>query len=159
MIAKKDKRYLGRSFSVGATFTVLATMATVAWASAGTVQDKRITFDNALQLARAFEWDKNFPITINEQVVKELNRYVGTPDGREFIRNSLRRMANYQSFVNDKLDQYRLPRELGALPIMESGYQNLSQSPLPQYAAGLWQFIPQTARNYGMRVDKVVDER
>jgi membrane-bound lytic murein transglycosylase D len=46
-----------------------------------------------------------------------------------------------------------------ALPIMESGYQNLPQSRFPQHAAGVWQFVPQTARNFGLRVDTTIDER
>lgn len=48
-----------------------------------------------------------------------------------------------------------------AVPIIESGYQNLTegQSNTPVKAAGLWQFIPTTARNYGLRVDSQKDER
>ena len=46
-----------------------------------------------------------------------------------------------------------------ALPIMESGYENLPQSAHAMQSAGVWQFIPQTARNYGMRVDAALDER
>jgi membrane-bound lytic murein transglycosylase D len=47
-----------------------------------------------------------------------------------------------------------------AVPIIESGYQNLTeQSNQSMKAAGIWQFIPQTARNYGLRVDSKTDER
>lgn len=46
-----------------------------------------------------------------------------------------------------------------AVPLVESGYRNLKQAPRGPWGAGLWQFIPQTARNYGLRVDEKVDER
>src|SRR5262249_19975909 len=57
--------------------------------------------------------------------------------------------------------KYRVPAELMALPIIESGYQNLTeeQSHTSMRAAGIWQFIPSTARNYGLRVDDTKDER
>ena len=100
-----------------------------------------------------------FPVAVNEAVVKALNRYLGTPDGREFIKNSLARMENYRAMVERKLHEYELPKELMALPIIESGYQNLPQSPHPMHSAGVWQFIPQSARRYGLRVDDKVDER
>jgi membrane-bound lytic murein transglycosylase D len=54
------------------------------------------------------------------------------------------------------------------VPLVESGYQNLPAPTAAELAdgsrfdcAGLWQFIPATARRYGMRVDRQagVDER
>jgi len=139
--------------------TAITVMATIGWASQGIVQDRRVTIQEATALADVARKNTQFPITVNEAVVKELNRYVGTPDGREFVKNALSRMENYRALVERKLDQYGLPRELMAMPIMESGYQNLPQSPKPLYSAGVWQFIPETARNYGMVVNAKVDER
>ena len=47
-----------------------------------------------------------------------------------------------------------------AVPIIESGYQNLTEKDNQSMkAAGIWQFIPETARNYGLRVDRKTDER
>lgn len=153
------KGYLNRSVSSIGAIVVVTIMATVAWASQGVVQDRRVTIEEAMRLANVARRNTTFPITINESVVKELNRYVGTPDGREFIKNALARMENYRPLVEIKLDQYGLPSELMAMPIMESGYQNLPQNPKPPHSAGIWQFIPQTARNYGMIVNSKVDER
>ena len=154
-----NKRYLSRSFSLFSTAIALIAMAGVAVASQGVVRDRRVSLQEAMTLAEAARKKTDFPITVNEAVLKELNRFVGTPDGREIIKNALARMESYRPLVEGNLAGYGLPRELMAIPIMESGYQNLAQSPHPQHSAGVWQFTPQTARNYGMRVDKEVDER
>ncbi len=58
-----------------------------------------------------------------------------------------------------KLEAYQLPSELIAVPLIESGYSNLDPTENPLRAAGLWQFIVSTARNFGLRVDDAVDER
>jgi membrane-bound lytic murein transglycosylase D len=100
-----------------------------------------------------------FPVVVNQRVLKWLNYYIGTPDGREGMRNALARMETYRPLVQKKLAQYRVPVELAAIPITESGYKNQPQSPNVEHGAGLWMFIQSTARKYGMRVDDKVDER
>lgn len=122
------------------------------------IQDRRITKEQAEAVADNLRKD-GYPITLNESVLKELNRYVGTPDGREYIKNSLYRMQSYEGMVTDTFSSYQVPLELKALAIMESGYQNLPAIKNPVGAAGVWQFMAQTARNYGLRVDTKIDER
>ena len=134
-------------------------LTTVSYASKGFIQDRRVTMSEALEYGKRAQDGSAFPIVVNERVLKQLNRYIGTPEGREFMRKSLVRMENYKEMVRDKLSEYGTPVELMAIPLVESGYQNLA----PQYnkvkAAGLWQFIASTARIYGLRVDQQVDER
>lgn len=132
-----------------------------AYASKGIVQDRRINMAQAQVMAARAQLDADMPIVVNDLVLRQLNRYIGTPEGREFMRNALARMENHKAMVAEHLEKYRVPLEVMALPIIESGYQNLAQgegSPTNK-SAGLWQFIPQTARNYGLRVDKQKDER
>ena len=54
------------------------------------------------------------------------------------------------------LAQRGVPPEIGALPHVESSFNPAAYSRVG--AAGLWQFMPSTARRY-MRVDNLVDER
>ncbi len=134
----------------------LSSAAFAATVSSNLVQDRRITMAEAQALKVAS--DKEFPVAVNELVVNELNRYVSTPDGRQFVRDSLARMKSLKKVVVDKMDVYQAPLELLAVPIVESGFQNLPEKDKP-HGAGLWQFIRSTARHYGLRVDKEVDER
>lgn len=134
-------------------------MITAAYASHGLVQDRRITMENAEELANNAIGDEDFSIVINDRVLAQLNRYLGTPDGRKYMRDALQRMEQYRSIIEKKLAEYNVPDELMAVPLMESGYKNLPPEVNRVQAAGLWQFIAKTARNYGLRVDDTIDER
>jgi membrane-bound lytic murein transglycosylase D len=55
------------------------------------------------------------------------------------------------------LRSYGIPEDFKYVPLLESGLDNKSVS--PKGAAGLWQFMPQTAREYGLKVAGHHDER
>jgi len=97
------------------------------------------------------------PVSMNRLVLERLNRFLGTPAGRRTIRERLRRLAIYQPLIDRKARQYGLPRELIAISLYESGLDNTQVSSMK--AAGLWQFLPRTARSYGLEVSKHRDER
>jgi len=54
------------------------------------------------------------------------------------------------------LKLYGIPDDFKYLPLVESG---LNEGTSLKGAAGLWQFMPGTARTYGLKVNKGVDER
>lgn len=72
-------------------------------------------------------------------------------------RTSLVRMGRYQRMVMEELEAEGLPPSLAFLPIVESWYNPRAVSWVG--AAGLWQFMPPTARGMGLRVDRLIDER
>lgn len=151
---------IGRSISVAVGLLIASIMGVTAYASNGLVQDRRVNMAQAKAMAVRAQGETGFPVVVNDLVLKQLNRYIGTPEGREFMRDSLARMENYKVLVDDYLKKYDVPVEIMAVPIIESGYQNLTEkSNSSMKAAGIWQFIPQTARNYGLRVDSKIDER
>lgn len=143
-----------------ALFSLL--LGTAAYASQGIAQsqsDRMITLDEAKQLARNITGSEGLPVVVNDQVVNELNRYLSSPSSRQGMREALYRMkAKYQSVVDAKLSEYDLPKALDAVPLIESKYENLSARGRLQ-VAGLWQFIPATARRMGIPVHPGVDER
>ncbi|MXV51790.1 transglycosylase SLT domain-containing protein [Pedobacter sp. HMF7647] len=51
---------------------------------------------------------------------------------------------------------YGIPEDFKYIPLVESGLQAGTS---PKGASGYWQFMPGTARNYGLRVNSAVDER
>ena len=55
------------------------------------------------------------------------------------------------------LKQYGIPEDFKYVPLIESGLARNQYS--PKGAAGLWQFMPQTGRDYGLTVNANVDER
>ncbi len=63
----------------------------------------------------------------------------------------------YRKIVEETFERYGLPKELFFVGIIESGYYNASKSHAG--AVGPWQFMPATARRYGLRVSRSLDER
>jgi membrane-bound lytic murein transglycosylase D len=72
------------------------------------------------------------------------------------FREGLIRAAVWEKQIARTLAQHGVPAEIAALPHVESSFNLSAYSRVG--AAGLWQFMPSTARRF-MRVDGVVDER
>lgn len=155
----KSKSRNGRSIGIAIGTVMALAMSAGALASNGLVQDRRVSLAQATAMAARVRSKTEFPIVINKSVLKELNRYIGTPEGREYMRQSLARLTAYKTTIETRLKKYHAPKEIIALPLIESGYQNLAESRTAMRSAGLWQFIPATARNFGLRVDKQGDDR
>ena len=127
----------------------------MAFASSGLVRDHRVSLAEAQNMAKIASKDSAFPIVVNDAVLNQLNHFVGTPDGRAWMRDSIDRMSNYRPMIAEKIRQYDLPEELLAVPIIESGYKNFKAT----HSAGLWMFITSTAKHYGMIVSDSEDDR
>jgi len=69
----------------------------------------------------------------------------------------LGRRLMYFPVFEDYLRQNKIPTDLKYLSIVESALEPRALSRVG--AGGLWQFMPGTARGYGLRVDATVDER
>jgi len=72
------------------------------------------------------------------------------------FREGLVRSGQWRSHILRVLADMDLPQELVVLPHVESSFNPSAYSKAA--AAGMWQFMPATARQY-MRVDHVIDER
>jgi len=72
------------------------------------------------------------------------------------FHEGLIRAAVWEKQIARTLMQHGVPAEIAALPHVESSFNLAAYSKVG--AAGLWQFMPSTAKRY-MRVDSLVDER
>jgi membrane-bound lytic murein transglycosylase D len=72
------------------------------------------------------------------------------------FHEGLIRAAVWEKQIARTLTQHGVPAEIAALPHVESSFNLAAYSKVG--AAGLWQFMPGTAKRF-MRVDSVVDER
>jgi membrane-bound lytic murein transglycosylase D len=80
-----------------------------------------------------------------------------TTEMRGFTERTLMRASPYLDMIRGQLRRNQLPEVFCYLPFMESGFR--TEIPSRAGARGLWQFMPDTARKYGLRVDEAVDER
>src|SRR5690349_806056 len=62
------------------------------------------------------------------------------------ITRVLERSQRYLYFIVEELEKRNMPTEIALLPVIESAYNPRAQSRMR--AAGLWQFIPSTGRQY-----------
>jgi len=69
----------------------------------------------------------------------------------------MRRSGQWLPMIEDRLEQAGLPEDLKYVAMIESDFRPTVRSPAG--AVGLWQFIGGTARRYGLRVDRYLDER
>jgi len=72
------------------------------------------------------------------------------------FHEGLMRAVSWEAHIARVLEQHGVPREIAALPHVESSFNPAAYSKVG--AAGLWQFMPSTAKRF-MRVDSLVDER
>jgi membrane-bound lytic murein transglycosylase D len=76
---------------------------------------------------------------------------------RDDIQTYLTRSARYRPAIDAVLTEYQLPKALAYLPVIESGYSSTMTSRAG--AHGMWQFMGETAREYGLKINWWVDER
>lgn len=92
--------------------------------------------------------------TDRSRVMTELKWYVNHP---EYVERVTRRATPYLHYIVSEIEARGLPMEFALLPIVESAYDPFAYS--HGRAAGLWQFIPGTARVYDLRIDWWYDGR
>ncbi len=73
------------------------------------------------------------------------------------IEDILARGEPYLFYILSRVEERGLPAELALLPVIESAFDPFSSSPAG--AAGLWQFMPATARHVGLTQDWWFDGR
>jgi membrane-bound lytic murein transglycosylase D len=74
-----------------------------------------------------------------------------------FVKRMLEQSPLYFQLYDEMLEKYNLPNELKYLSLIESGLNPRIISYAS--AGGLWQFMPATGRELGLRQDSHVDER
>ena len=96
-------------------------------------------------------WDRlrqSFAMDISSndpRVLAEMNYYRRHP---QYMDRVAQRASRYMFYVIEEIERRGLPGELALLPIVESAYDPFAYS--HGRASGMWQFIPGTARHFGL---------
>lgn len=99
----------------------------------------------------------NLPLTLEQRTLDYVKFYRDSRRGRSIAETWARKAGRYVPAIEAELARAGLPTDLVWMSLIESGHNPTIRSPAG--AAGLWQFIPETARLYGLIVDRWVDER
>jgi membrane-bound lytic murein transglycosylase D len=98
-------------------------------------------------------WPKGTRRARFEQAAEEIRFQLGQSDR---FREGVVRSGAYKEHIASTFEKMGLPRELAALPHVESSFNTYAYSKVG--AAGMWQFMRGTGRRF-LRIDSVVDER
>ena len=102
------------------------------------------------RLRASFRFDHSLD---RKGVAKEIDWVARRPD--RLARRD--RLLEYLPYLCEKVWDRGMPGEICLLPIVESRLDPFAFS--PGGAVGLWQFIPATAKRFGLKIDWWVDER
>lgn len=99
----------------------------------------------------------DLPVEWSQTLVDYLVFYRDDPRGRSIMRSWLVAQGRYRDMIVAHLRRARLPEDLLYVAMIESGYDPGDFSSAG--ALGIWQFMPEAGRIYGLREDRWVDER
>jgi membrane-bound lytic murein transglycosylase D len=80
--------------------------------------------------------------------------YANRPD---YINRFVERGARYMHHIVEEVEKRGLPTEIVLLPIIESAFNPQAYS--RAHASGMWQFIPSTGKDFGLKQDFLTDNR
>jgi membrane-bound lytic murein transglycosylase D len=99
----------------------------------------------------------DLPVRWDARVVKYLEFFKDDPRGRRLFAVWYKRSGRYLPLIQAQLRAKGLPEDLAWIAMAESGFDPLIKSPAG--AAGLWQFMPDTGKSYGLSGDRWADAR
>lgn len=110
---------------------------------------------DSLLAARLHALHTVIPLTYNSEVRAHIRFYLRVMSRR--LDLTLLQQETYFPMFENALDRYGVPEELKYLAIVESALNPSATSRVG--AAGLWQFMYNTGKLYGLEVNSLVDER
>ena len=131
------------------------------------VPDKK-PLKNSSALINYFEWknstnenlnfaDEEVPV-YNAKVNQKIKTSIWKHSRQVLKTDELQEKASkWFPVIEPILKLYGIPEDFKYIPLLESGFNKQARS--PRGAAGIWQFMPGTAREYGLKVNRSKDER
>ncbi|MGI8835511.1 MAG: transglycosylase SLT domain-containing protein [Pyrinomonadaceae bacterium] len=119
-----------------------------------TPEEQNVSDADVLALEQAKQ-NVNFAFTINPLIQQYINYYQGR--GRSSMESGLRKSGRYMKMARQIFKEEGVPVDITWLGQVESAWQPKAVSWAA--ASGLWQFIPGTGRQYGLKQTAWIDER
>jgi len=116
--------------------------------------EQNVSADDVLALEQAKQ-NVNFTFTPNPLIQQYINYYQGR--GRSTMESGLRRSGVYMKMARQIFKEEGVPIDITWLGQVESAWKPKAMSWAA--ASGLWQFIPGTGRQFGLRQTAWIDER
>ncbi|MEK7875404.1 MAG: transglycosylase SLT domain-containing protein [Pseudomonadota bacterium] len=75
----------------------------------------------------------------------------------DYIKRTVARSSRYLYHIVEEVEKRGMPSEIALLPVIESAYNPVAYS--RAHASGIWQFIPETGKRYGLQQNFWYDGR
>jgi membrane-bound lytic murein transglycosylase D len=104
-------------------------------------------------------WDRirgGFAMTdLEDELVGKWEKYYA--DRPDYVARIVDRSGKYLFYIVTELERRNMPLEIALLPMIESAFNPVAHSSAK--ASGIWQFIPSTGTQFGMKQDWWADSR
>jgi len=101
--------------------------------------------------------DVQVPEDFTRRIMYYIRYFSEDEKGSRFYRRAMTRGEKYFPMIKEIFDRMKLPSALIYLPVVESGFNTSVRSRAG--AVGMWQFMKGTAKMYGLKVSRSIDER
>ncbi len=119
-----------------------------------TPEEQNVSDADVLALEQAKQ-NVNFAFTINPLIQQYINYYQGR--GRSTMESGLRRSGQFMKMARQIFKEEGVPVDITWLGQVESAWRPKAVSWAA--ASGLWQFVPGTGRQFGLKQTAWIDER
>jgi len=96
----------------------------------------------------------SFKVPQTRPIIEQRNFYT---DNQAFLDRVAGRAQPFLYYIVKELEKREMPLEIVLLPIIESAFDPMAYS--PSRAAGMWQFMPVTAKRFGLKQNSWYDGR
>ncbi|MDH5553532.1 MAG: transglycosylase SLT domain-containing protein, partial [Nitrosomonas sp.] len=90
----------------------------------------------------------------NKHIKRNEISYTKNP---KFLYRITKRSERYLFYIVEEVESRGMPSEMALVPLVESAFNPIAKS--SSNAVGLWQFIPDTGKSFGLKQDGWLDER
>jgi membrane-bound lytic murein transglycosylase D len=104
-----------------------------------------------------YSGELDVPVNFKRRVAHYIRYFSNDEKGSRFYSRAMSRADQYLPMIREALKEKHLPLSLAYLPAVESGFNPNARSRAG--AVGMWQFMKNTARMYGLTVSRHRDER
>lgn len=94
-------------------------------------------------------------VDLEDDLVGKWEKYYA--DRPEYVARIVERSSKYLFYIVTELERRDMPLEIALLPMIESAFNPIAHSSAK--ASGIWQFIPSTGTQFGMKQDWWADSR
>jgi len=111
-------------------------------------------YSKEVEVLESFDIEPSF---LYDPIMNSMLKSNSTLKRHEMFLRTMRNAYYFIPTIKNILNEYKIPSSFLFLAMAESNFSNRAYS--NKRASGLWQFMPQTAKIYNLKIDEYVDER